>query len=267
VLWQRRRSPFDAAALTAAIAAAGLIGATLLGRASGFVPWLAWVVAAAGLAAAAVVLAGGFGLRLPGWAGRTTAALAVVGALAGPLAFTLQTVGTPHSGAIVTAGPSSGFGPGGGQRGTAAGAFPGRSQGAPTAGQGGGAPAGFGGGRGGAGGLLGAPTPSSELVTALTAGASGYTWAAAVVGSNNAAGYQLATQLPVMALGGFNGTDPSPTLAQFQQLVADGKVHWFIAANMMQGSSGSDAAREIAAWVEADFPAQTIGGTTVYRLG
>ncbi|ASN50985.1 glycosyltransferase family 39 protein [Sinomonas sp. R1AF57] len=269
VLWQRRRGAIDGAALAAAVAAAGLMGATLLGRASGFVPWLAWVVAAAGLAAAAVVLAGAVGLGLPGWAGRTTAALAVVGALAGPLAFTLQTVGTPHSGAIVTAGPSSGFGPGGGQRGTAARAFPGRAQGAPTAGQGasGGAPAGFGGGRGGAGGLLGATTPSSELVAALTADASGYTWAAAVVGSNNAAGYQLATQLPVMALGGFNGTDPSPTLAQFQQLVADGKIHWFIAANMMQGSSGSDAAREIAAWVEADFPAQTIGGTTVYRLG
>ncbi len=45
-----------------------------------------------------------------------------------------------------------------------------------------------------------------------------YRWAAAVVGSNNAAGYQLAAGVPVMAVGGFNGTDPSPTLEEFQQL-------------------------------------------------
>ena len=33
-----------------------------------------------------------------------------------------------------------------------------------------------------------------------------------------------------MAIGGFNGSDPSPTLAQFQQYVADGDIHWFIAS-------------------------------------
>jgi 4-amino-4-deoxy-L-arabinose transferase-like glycosyltransferase len=88
-----------------------------------------------------------------------------------------------------------------------------------------------------------------------------------VVGSNNAAGYQLASGQPVMALGGFNGTDPSPTLEQFQRLVAEGRVHWFIAASLMGGDSGSDAARQIAQWVEANYAAQTIGGTTVYRLG
>ena len=31
-----------------------------------------------------------------------------------------------------------------------------------------------------------------------------------------------------MPIGGFNGSDPSPTLAQFQQYVADGRIHWFI---------------------------------------
>jgi hypothetical protein len=44
------------------------------------------------------------------------------------------------------------------------------------------------------------------------------------VGSNNAAGYQLSSGLPVMAVGGFNGTDPAPTLEQFQKLVADGEM-------------------------------------------
>ena len=33
-----------------------------------------------------------------------------------------------------------------------------------------------------------------------------------------------------MAVGGFNGSDPSPTLAQFKQYVTDGRIHYFIAS-------------------------------------
>ena len=82
------------------------------------------------------------------------------------------------------------------------------------------APGGPGGMRGGPGGILGSPTPSAELTALLKQDAGSYTWVAAAVGSNNAAGYQLAVDAPVMAIGGFNGTDPAPTLAQFQALVA-----------------------------------------------
>jgi hypothetical protein len=116
------------------------------------------------------------------------------------------------------------------------------------------------------GGLLGTSTPSDALVTALRTDAASYTWAAAVVGSNNAAGYQLAAELPVMAVGGFNGTDPAPTLEVFQQLVADGKIHYFIGGSMMQGETGSDAAARISEWVAANFEAETFGGATVYDL-
>ena len=63
---------------------------------------------------------------------------------------------------------------------------------------------------------------------ALEADAGSYTWVAATVNSNSAAGYQLATDDPVMAIGGFNGTDPAPTLAQFERDVADKKIHYFI---------------------------------------
>ncbi|WP_310077562.1 glycosyltransferase family 39 protein [Sinomonas atrocyanea] len=267
VLWHRRARRTEAAVLAAAVLSAGAMGAVLLGRATGFVPWLAPAVAVAGIAAALGVLAGPFDVPVaPRWsrrAPRTTAALALLAGLAGPLAFTVQTVSTAHTGAIVSAGPSSGFGFGG------PGGFGGRRQfiqGQFGQGTGGPAATGFG-GRGGGAGLLGASRPSAALVAALTADASKYTWAAAVVGSNNAAGYQLASGQPVMALGGFNGTDPSPTLEQFQRLVAEGRVHWFIAASLMGGDSGSDAARQIAQWVEANYAAQTIGGTTVYRLG
>ena len=92
------------------------------------------------------------------------------------------------------------------------------------------APAGRGGGglRGGLGGLLDSSTPSAALVKLLSANASSYSWVAASVGANSAAGVQLATQEPILAIGGFNGTDPTPTLAQFEQLVAKGRIHYFL---------------------------------------
>ncbi len=53
-------------------------------------------------------------------------------------------------------------------------------------------------------------------------------WAAATVGSHLASSLELKTGVSVMAIGGFNGADNSPTLAQFQGYVADGQVRYFI---------------------------------------
>ena len=116
--------------------------------------------------------------------------------------------------------------------------------------------------------LLGSPTPSAQVVALLQRDAGEYTWAAATVGSNTAAGYQLGAGLPVMAVGGFNGTDPSPTLTQFQALAAAKKIHWFVGGAGADGmqSSGSDDAAAIAAWVQQHYPATTVGGTTLYDL-
>ncbi len=125
------------------------------------------------------------------------------------------------------------------------------------------------GGPGGFGGLLGSPTPSTQVAALLQRDAGEFTWAAAAVGSNTAAGYQLATQLPVMAVGGFNGTDPAPTLAQFQELVEAHKIHWFVgggAGSARSQSGGSDDAAEIAAWVRQHYTPATVGGTTLYDL-
>ena len=109
---------------------------------------------------------------------------------------------------------------------------------------------------------------SAELKTLLSADASRYTWVAASVGSQTAAGYQLGTGYAVMPLGGFNGSDPSPSLAQFQQYVASGKIHYFIAGGGMMGgsSTGSRVATQIQQWVEAHFAAESVGGVTVYDL-
>ena len=70
-----------------------------------------------------------------------------------------------------------------------------------------------------------------------------------------------------MPLGGFNGSDPSPTLAQFQQYVADGRVHWFIGGGVgMRSDGGSASAQAIAAWVEENFETRTVDGVTLYDL-
>lgn len=172
---------------------------------------------------------------------RVLAAVALVAGLAAPAAYSIATAATPHHGAIPSAGPSAGFG--------------------------------------GPPGFLDASKPGAELVALVNADAADYTWAAAAVGSNNAAGYQLATGAPVMAIGGFNGTDPAPSLAEFQADVAAGRIHYFVGESLMHGwggrpggsegtgSGGSkDVAQEISAWVSANFQAKTVDGVTVYDL-
>jgi 4-amino-4-deoxy-L-arabinose transferase-like glycosyltransferase len=147
--------------------------------------------------------------------------------------------------------------------GSAAGGFPGRP----------GAGGGFGGGAaragGFGGGFLNATSSNPALTKLLKADASRYTWVAATVNSNSAAGYQLASDEPVMAIGGFNGTDPAPTLAQFEQYVSEGKIHYFIsgggAGGFGRGGTNDDSSK-ITSWVESHYTAKTVDGTTVYDL-
>ncbi len=71
-----------------------------------------------------------------------------------------------------------------------------------------------------------------------------------------------------MAVGGFNGTDPSPTLAEFQQYVHNGRIHYFLGGGGMSGTStgGSDVGAQIAEWVAEHYRATTVDGVTVYDL-
>ena len=84
-------------------------------------------------------------------------------------------------------------------------------------------------------------------MAALSADSDTYTWVAAAVGSQNAAGLQLATELPVMAIGGFNGSDPSPTLAQFQDYVEAGEIHFFAVGRRARRHAGAGAESAAAA--------------------
>jgi 4-amino-4-deoxy-L-arabinose transferase-like glycosyltransferase len=114
-------------------------------------------------------------------------------------------------------------------------------------------------------------------VKLLEKNAGDYRWVAATVNSNSAAGYQLATDDPVMAIGGFNGTDPAPSLAQFETYVRDGDIHYFIsggggfggggfAAPGISGGATADDASQITSWVESKYTATTVDGVTIYNL-
>ncbi|HTZ91407.1 MAG TPA: glycosyltransferase family 39 protein [Streptosporangiaceae bacterium] len=121
-------------------------------------------------------------------------------------------------------------------------------------------------GAGGPGGLNGSTTVSVALTKLLEQHAAQYTWAAATVGSESAAPLQLATGDPIMSIGGFNGTDPAPTLAQFERYVAEHKIHYFVGANSDSFGGGSGDAAAITKWVASHFRSQTVDGETVYNL-
>jgi 4-amino-4-deoxy-L-arabinose transferase-like glycosyltransferase len=305
MLWQRREQWWVRIVLGATLALTGVWAYVLLNRSPSWLPALRVLVLvgciAAGLAIALVP-------RLRGRVAVAVATVGVIAACAAPAAYAVDTIATPHAGAIPSAGPTvagtfggpGGFGggPGGlGRRGfggVGGRTFPGfrpgfaGGRGAPGAAGGfgrfrrgatgstgsppgfpGGAPGGAGGAPGGAGGgLLRASTPGKALVTALQSDSGQYKWVAATTNSNSAAGYQLASGDPVMAIGGFNGTDPAPTLAQFEQYVRDGQIHYYIAGSgggFGGGGSGSTASK-IASWVTAHYTAKTVDGSTIYDL-
>ncbi|MGW3791557.1 ArnT family glycosyltransferase [Micromonospora arida] len=295
--WQRWRPLAATTTLAGTLAVTVWWAWVLLGRSPDWYPWLRTTVLVAGLVGAVLLL---LVTRLPRRLVPVVLGLGAAAVLAGPVAYAVQTAATPHTGSIPSAGPfvAGGLGRGGfpggrppaGMEPPAGGQLPGGGQ-FPGGGQNGGPGPGFpGGGRtgapgfpgggqfpgadggqgrsagGGMGGLLDAREPSAALRQLLERDSADYTWVAATVGSNNASGYQLATGQPVMAIGGFNGSDPSPTLAQFQRYVADGKIHYFVGAGGFRANGGSSASQEIAAWVAETFPAQTVDGVTVYDL-
>lgn len=228
-LWRRREHLLPRLVLAAMPAATGVWAFVLLDRTPDFAPALRWVVLAVAVAAAAVLAVGAHRLRRVAAVAVMVAALA---SLAAPAAFAVYNVVHPSSGPGTMSGPArdGGFG-----------------------GPGGGPPS-------------GAASDNEALESLLTS--VDRRWAAAGIGSMSVSGLELETGTSIMAIGGFSGGDDSPTLSQFQQYVADGQVGYFLASDERGGPPrhrGGSAA-EITAWVEQNFPASDVGGTTVYDL-
>jgi 4-amino-4-deoxy-L-arabinose transferase-like glycosyltransferase len=319
--WRIRHTWFARAALAAALAATAAWAWVLLGRSPGWFPWLRVVIVVAAIGAAGLILAGP-ALRTGTTRGRMALAfvplsLAVIAGLGGPLAYSLDTAASSYAGTSPSAGPpmTAALGGPGGARGLGRGLFPGGgAAGRAAAGRGefpgfaGGAAGerpGRLGGLGGFGGFGrgGGATVSAAFARLLETGASHYKWAAATDGADSAASMELATGgLPVMAIGGFRGTDPAPGLAEFEKLVSSHQIHYYVAGGAgggfggrgfggfgggaggaagggaagstsggfgggLRGAGGAPTdASQISAWVAAHFTARTVGGMTVYNL-
>ncbi|MFE2420568.1 ArnT family glycosyltransferase [Streptomyces hokutonensis] len=305
-LWERRGEIWASITLAAAVVAAGVWGYVLLNRTPDYLPWLKWLVLLGSLAGAlGLIFVAKIGRQLALAAVGLSIVAGLAGPAAYTMSTvnsahtgSIPTAG-PAGASMMGGGPGGGRGGfGGGNRTGGTGTMPGQQGGGTTQNQGGGFPGGgtmpgggtgtapgggtgtqnqgggFGGrmggdggmGGGGVGGLLNGATVTSAAKKLLQTDAGKYTWVAASIGSQNAASYQLATGDPVMAIGGFNGTDPSPTLAQFQKYVADGKIHYFISGGTGMGGSSTGSSSQITSWVEKNYKEVTVGSATFYDL-
>ncbi|WP_208720030.1 glycosyltransferase family 39 protein [Amycolatopsis circi] len=172
---------------------------------------------------------------LIGTARRAVAVLALVAALLGMASFTVATASTAHTGGSPASGPQSQHK-----------------------------------GRVSFGGPQQSNVELNRLLETTTT-----KWAAAETGAMQAAGLALNSGKPVLAVGGFSGSDPAPTLAQFQQYVTSGDIHYFVvAARNGRGGPGGfggfggsrGTSGKITTWVQQHFRATTVGGATVYDL-
>ena len=282
-LWALRRASWAGGLpLAAAIVGCAVWADRLLARTPAFLPWLAPAVVAAAAVAAAVLLLP----RRPALTGlqRAAVGLALVALLAGPTAYTLDTVGSAVQGSTPSAGPAvrggfggpppfagnrgNGFGPPpsaapaafGGSGTAAATASGNRPAGAPSATSLGGAPAGN---RGGPGG----DQADAALIAYLEQHQGGATWLVATGSANQAAPIQIASGRPVLAMGGFSGTDQAMTVDRLQALVASGKLRYVLLGGGPGGPGGGSQA--VSAWIQQHGTAVNYGGSssaTLYDL-
>ena len=197
-----------------------------------------------------------------GLSGRAPAGTGTAGGTGAPNGTGMQNGSSAQNGSGASSGSAAQNGTGApGGNAAPGGAQPGSGTAGRTGARGGPGDGGFGVG----GGLGGDTTVSSALTRLLEQDASSYKWVAATEGSESAAPLELATGDAVMAIGGFNGTDPWPTLAVFKELVAKHEIHYYVGQGS-QSFGGGRGSSAIASWIAAHFKKQTVGGQTVYDL-
>ena len=239
-------------------------GATLLDRTPTFAPGLgvaAIALAIVGLVAlliaAAPALAGNAVVRK---AAVAAGGLVVVAMLLAPAAYAWQTINTGYNGGDPHPGPSTSDPFGGGF-----GGFGGNPGGAPGAGDGG--RAGNGGGFGGGNPVGdGGQATSTALIDYLVANRGNAEWIVAVNGSGSAGQIELATGLPVMAMGGFTGSDPWPSLEKLQEYIASGQLRFVVVGGGLGGGIGGFGGNSssVENWVASNCTAVTSVSSSLY---
>jgi 4-amino-4-deoxy-L-arabinose transferase-like glycosyltransferase len=231
-MWRKRGSRYGRIGLAAMIFVTGAWSWWLLGRNGGWAPTLRWTILVTTVTAATGLLRS---VTSPARQRFAVASLTVglIGALAGSGAYALTTIGQPHSGGRPAVGP-------------AATAQSGRAD----------------------GGAFGLGVANPQLDGMLRG--THTIWSAAMVHSSGAATLELATNTAVMAIGGFSGIDPVPTLSQFQDFVANHRVTYYIVAGNAEdngpGGGASGGHTDITNWVAANFTPIKVASDTVYNL-
>ena len=227
-LWLHRGVWWGRAALAAVVLGTGALGWWLLEHTSGWAVALRWTILAGSVAAAGALL--GRWVSARPLLGAAALAAAVTAMLVGPAAYSVATVDVAHRGGGPVVGPARG-----GHDRTAAGPF-----------------------------ALALDSPELDDMLKRT----DTRWSAAVIRSSTAAGLELSTGTAVMAIGGFTGSDPAPTLQQFQDAVAHHEVGYYVATSAVGKLPGFGARthQDIATWVAANYAPTTVGRATVYDL-
>ncbi|TWP17621.1 glycosyltransferase [TM7 phylum sp. oral taxon 352] len=197
----------------------------------GYAGTMTWLMWIVGLLGLAGMIGLLVNLYTPRWWLQNLAIIAaIVACTLAPTVYTLATVNVTHTGSIPTAGPNS------------------------TAMQ---------------GSNNESSQADSQLVQYLVEHQNGATWLVAVASANESAAIQLTSGQPVMAVGGFNGSDTPLTLDQFKQLVKAGKVKYYAISSHGRGGGGPGGSNnEITAWVKQTGTVVNYGGSdvTLYEL-
>jgi 4-amino-4-deoxy-L-arabinose transferase-like glycosyltransferase len=206
----------------------GVWGWWVLGRNATWLPGLRWTILAVAVVTAIALVAP---WTYQARRGISLGALGVglVAALAGPAAYAIATIGQPHEGGGPSVGPADAS----------------RQGAMRTFGQ-------------------SADNPPLDAMLKDT----NTEWSAAISRSSSAAGLELSTGTAVMAIGGFSGSDPAPTLSQFKDDVSQHEVAYYIVVNTRGHGPGwgNRGHTDIAKWVAATFPSTNVGDATVYNL-
>ena len=231
-LWSwRRRSIAGGLVLGATILGSGVVAWQLLERTPSFAPGLGLIVLGVSAVVALIVAIPHDEHQRHTQMAAVALGLAVL--LAGPTTYAVDTMLTAHSGGDPAAGPSAG-----------------------NFGRGGGGP--------------GAASTDAALVQYLLANQDGATWIVATTSAQEAGSIELAAGAPVMAMGGFSGSDPAPTLDEFKALVAAGKIRYVLVSGrggFGGPGGGSSSVSAIDTWAASvGTPVSYGGSATLYDL-